>query len=1025
MSVLDRFRGQPEWQHEDPSVRASAVDDLEDDAQELLTAIALEDADPGVRSAAVVRLSDPATLGRIAKSDQTAGVRDEAAAMLREIAVDDTNSERAAAALAGLSETRDLGEVARTASLEAISVSALERLDTQNQKTISAVARRSAHPVTRRAALARLDAKDELLAVAVKCDHKDVALEAFERLALGEIQDRELLKTIAVRARNKAVVRRAKATLIALEGQPTPPSGDELRQRRDRLCQSVEALVSANDLELVTGGLAEAEREWASLDETGPLEQGAAATGGDVAGDEEPTVLSPTVSERWVGAVTRVREHLDRLDKARREADRLRKVHGETLAARTALCERLAALVADEACDAKVLTAEVANARAEWLALPAIPDAEPGHVAGDASDRSALERRFEELAGRAERHIEQQLSAGDRVARLTELASALETISQAGTVDDVKRRWTGPHAEWTKLARASTPDDVAELAPRVETAETRRAERLAAAIEQRRRREQANLVKQQRRCDELDQALANENLELGDAERWLRTSRSLPGNLGRLPTREDRDALTKRLREAQTALAGRVRELRDLVEWKQWANTGVQAKLCQRLEALTAVDDDVAVAQEFQQVMEGWRQASDVPRGEGKELWLRFKTAHDAIRPRAEAYLAKEDAQRKEHLARKVALCEEAERLAESTDWIKTAQRITELQEQWKQVGSATRKQERDVWNRFRAACGRFFHRRRDDLAERKQIWAKNAKLKEALCEKAEALDGESDLGTAKEAVRQLQVEWKTVGPVRRTRSDALWRRFRAACDGVYTREQQASVAEFADKITARSAVCDRLEALLVDPSEAPQTPQPGETRPEPPNTLAETVAAARTEWRQLPPVPRLQERGLTARFQTALGAVVERFPAAFRGTDLDPERNLGALERLCERVESLLDDATPVPASGQSPAEILAAKLRDALANNTMGAREDTDAKRRADSDEVKRAQIQRRALGMVPGDVGRQLSDRFRAACDRYFQQHPPAASSDRQPAPRGDTAPRRRRPGRRSDSGPRKRA
>ena len=541
------------------------------------------------------------------------------------------------------------------------------------------------------------------------------------------------------------------------------------------------------------------------------------------------------------------------------------------------------------------------------------------------------------------------------------------------------------------------------------------AERLKAAGEERRRREQANLAKQQRRCDELERALGDENLALNDAERWQRTTRSVLGNLGRLPTRGDRDALTKRLCQAQSALRGRVRELRGFAEWKQWANLGVQVALCRRLEALVAVDDDAVVAKKFQQVMVAWRQASDVSRGEGEEIWRRFKTAHDAIHPRAEAFLAKEGAVREEHFAQKVALCEEAERLAESTDWLKTAQRMTELQEQWKQIGSATRKQDREVWNRFRAACGRFFRRRRDDLAERKQAWAKNATLKEALCEKAETVAGESDLGVAREILRQLQAEWKMVGPTRRTRSEALWQRFRTACDRVYTRAQEASDAEFADKITARTSVCERLEALG---SQTSQTPQTGDTGTDPPaDDVAETVAAARAEWRQLPPVPRPQERSLTARFQTALTGVVERYPAAFSGSDLDPERNRVALERLCGRVEALLEDTMAPSAAGGSPAEILAARLRDALANNTMGAREDPVAKRRADSDEVKRAQTERRALGVVPGEIGRQLSERFRVACDRFFQQHPPPPANNRAPRPRSgrrQSCPRCSRPG-----------
>ena len=1000
MSLLDRFRGQPEWQDEDPLVRASAVDELEDDAQDLLTALASEDADPGVRAAAVVRLSDPEILGRIVQTDLDGGVRAEAVAMLRMMAVDDTDAERAAGALAGLSEARDLGEVARTARLEAISGSALERLD--GQKTISAVARRSVHPAIRRAALARLDDRDELVAVAVKSDQTDIALAAFDQLAPDGPEDRERLRTIAVQARTKPVARRARTALTALDAQPTAPSLDELRGRRERLCASVEALTSADDWDLVSGGLAQAEREWRSLAEA--LALAASADGQDegAATDAVDTVIR----ERWTTAGAQLREHLARLDLARSEAARLRQARRAAVAARLAICEQLAVLVADETRAAGARTAELARLRDAWQALPDLPRAGD---AGPADEAPGIERRFGALLARTEGQVRQQRSAADRIARLTELAGALEAISETAAAD-LKTAWPGPHREWTALVATSTPDEVAELARRVQTAEARRAERLRAAREERRRRELANLAKQQRRCDELEQALGDENLALNDAERWQRTTRSVLGNLGRLPTPADRDALTKRLRQAQSALRGRVRELRGFAEWKQWANLGVQAALCRRLEALVAVDDDAVVATEFRQVMVAWRQASDVSRGEGEELWRRFKTAHDAIHPRAEAFLAKEGAVREEHFAQKVALCEEAERLAESTDWLKTAQRITELQEQWKQIGPATRKQDREVWNRFRAACGRFFHRRRDDLAERKQVWAKNATLKEALCEKAETVAGESDLGAARETLRQLQAEWKTVGPTRRTRSEALWQRFRTACDQVYTRALEASDAEFADKITARASVCERLEALV---SQTSQTSQTGDTGTEPPDDVAETVAAARAEWRQLPAVPRPQERSLTARFQSALTGVVEAYPAAFSGSDLDPERNRGALERLCGRVEALLEDTTAPSAAGGSPAEILAARLRDALASNTMGAREDPVVKRRADSDEVKRAQTERRALGVVPGEIGRQLSKRFRVACDRFFQQHPPPPA-DRAPRSRGEAPrPRHSRP------------
>lgn len=1040
MSLLDRLRGQPDWRHEDPLVRVSAVDSLEDDAQEVFAAIASEDVDAGVRLAAVARLSDPETIGRIARTDSDGQVRDEAVSTLRVIAIEATEPDVGEAALAGLSEGRDLGEVARTARIEEVSRSALGRLD--SQKAIGAVARRSRHRAVRGAALDRLHDRDELVAAAVKTDHREVALAAFERLAPLGPADRDRLKTIAVRARTKPVSRRARTALAEIDARPAPLTADERRRRREELCERVEALAGVQAWDTAAAALDRAERDWRDLDEEGEPPGGTEAPAAEPGSSEEPAASgepagaaaepapaaaasAAALAERWRAAVAAGLEHLARLDAARGAADRRSQARSEALAARVALCDRLTAIAGDETRDADALAAEIGVVRAEWTALPEVPsgggaaagdDPTPGGDApGDASTQ--IERRFGDLVTAAERQVGRRRTAAARVARLTALAEQLEAVSATQDLEALRTGWKAPHDEWTALAGAPTPGESAELAVRVAAAEQKRGDRLFAVREARRRRERANLVKQKARCDEIEKALADEQLELKDAEHCLRLTRSLLGNLGRLPTRQDHETLTNRLRAAQTGLTGRVRELRGLVEWKQWANVGVQAALCQRLEALAArgEEDDEAFAREFRRIMNEWRQASDVGGDEGNDVWRRFKAAHGALQPRFEAYQAARDAVRRENLAKKVALCEEAERLADSSEWLQVAQRMTELQEQWKGIGSAARKEEREVWSRFRAACGHFFRRRRQDLAERKQVWAKNAQAKEDLCAKAEALADESDLEAARAAVRQLQAEWKAVGPVRRSRSETLWQRFRAACDQVHARAREAADAPYAERIRARAALCERLEGLAPD----------GGGDAGPPADLAETVGAVRTEWRAMEPVPRPQERSLTARFDAAVSRVVDRFPEAFAGTGLDPARHVPALERLCERIESMIEaEGAAPPADERSPSEILAARLREALATNTMGARADPNAKRREDAETVRRLQAERRALGVVPGELGQRLSERFRAACDRFFESNPPPPPTEGGARPRGggpsrgggasrgDRPPRRRR-------------
>ena len=210
------------------------------------------------------------------------------------------------------------------------------------------------------------------------------------------------------------------------------------------------------------------------------------------------------------------------------------------------------------------------------------------------------------------------------------------------------------------------------------------------------------------------------------------------------------------------------------------------------MEALQALDDPEAIAREVRELQDQWRKAADVPRAQADALWRRFKAAHDVVWPRCEAHFAVEAQMRAENLARKNALCEKAESLAESTHWIQTAEEIKGLQAEWKRIGAVSRGREKAIWERFRAACDRFFTRRHEDLSQRKVAWAENLAKKTALCEQAEALADPRRNGTqASSALKRLQTEWKTIGPVKKTRSEAIWQRFRAACDAFFVRYAQ------------------------------------------------------------------------------------------------------------------------------------------------------------------------------------------------------------------------------------------
>ena len=97
----------------------------------------------------------------------------------------------------------------------------------------------------------------------------------------------------------------------------------------------------------------------------------------------------------------------------------------------------------------------------------------------------------------------------------------------------------------------------------------------------------------------------------------------------------------------------KVQELRDVADWQRWANVGIQEQLCEKMEALKALEDPEAIAKHVRELQQQWRQAADVPRAQGEALWKRFKAAHDEAWTRCEAHFAAQAEARGENLAKK------------------------------------------------------------------------------------------------------------------------------------------------------------------------------------------------------------------------------------------------------------------------------------------------------------------------------------------------------------------------------------
>jgi hypothetical protein len=161
------------------------------------------------------------------------------------------------------------------------------------------------------------------------------------------------------------------------------------------------------------------------------------------------------------------------------------------------------------------------------------------------------------------------------------------------------------------------------------------------------------------------------------------------------------------------------------------------------------------------------------------------------------------------------------------------------------------------------------------------------------------------------------------------------------------------------------------------------------------PEGLAELASASWLRWTRLPMLPRDVLEPLNRRYEKAIAGLVAEFPQTFAATPLDPEANRAKMDALCARVERCLTGEAESVSGATTPTAVLADRLREALAANTMGGRPSSsppaeDTRWRAAVEEVKDAQATWRRLGPVPGPDGRALTDRFQKACNRFFDLH-----------------------------------
>jgi hypothetical protein len=233
------------------------------------------------------------------------------------------------------------------------------------------------------------------------------------------------------------------------------------------------------------------------------------------------------------------------------------------------------------------------------------------------------------------------------------------------------------------------------------------------------------------------------------------------------------------------------KELRDLDLRK---NYEAKLALCEEAEALVLEPSIVVAFHRLQKLHDQWREVGPVAAEFKETVWERFREASGRINRQHQSHFDGIKEEQKKNLDLKSELCEQIESLTKEPftsrrEWNKASDKLLEIQKVWKTIGFAPKKSNTKVYERFRAACDAFFEAKRGFYNQLKGEMELNLALKTEICEAAEALATSDDWRATSDALIGLQHKWREIGPVPRRHSDAVWKRFRAACDAFFERK--------------------------------------------------------------------------------------------------------------------------------------------------------------------------------------------------------------------------------------------
>ena len=338
---------------------------------------------------------------------------------------------------------------------------------------------------------------------------------------------------------------------------------------------------------------------------------------------------------------------------------------------------------------------------------------------------------------------------------------------------------------------------------------------------------------------------------------------------------------------------------REAREYDFKKNLELKTKLCEAAEKLAEEADVISAFHQLQELHQQYREIGPVAKELREQVWARFKAASTVINKKHQQHFEGLRAKEEENLARKTALCEKVEAIAQeenkgASDWEKHTKQIIEIQNEWKTIGFAPQKMNVKIFERFRATCDDFFGRKAEFFKALKSRFAENTKRKRELVEKAKALAESTEWKSTSDKLINLQKEWKTIGMVPKKVGDQLWNEFITACNHFFEARNAANAGTRSSEhqnLSQKRDIIAQLRALLDNAAD----------------NVQETVQQLTNQYNQIGHVPFKEKDKLYKEYHDVLDAIYKQLNISVSRQRLDNFKH--SIKNMAKQGEELLDN--------------------------------------------------------------------------------------------------------------------